>query len=90
MTITFELPPEFEATLREQFGDLSAAAKEAFLVHNYEQGKLSLGQVAQAIGKGVLEAQQWLGERTNTPNYSVEDLEEDRASLAKDFPELRQ
>jgi len=83
MAITFELPQDVELVLRKEFGDLSQAAKEAFLVQSYIESRLSVGQVARALGKGVVEAQGWLAERGASLNYSPADLEEDRETLAK-------
>jgi len=83
MAITFELPQDVESVLREKFGDLSQAAKEAFLVQSYIEGRLSVGQVARALGKGVMDAQECLAERGASLNYSPADLEDDRETLAK-------
>ena len=87
MTIKFELPQDVEQELRERIGDLDQAAKEAFLVQNYRDGRLSLGQIATILGRGVIETQAWLSERGAPLSYSVDDLEEDRRTLAKLFPE---
>lgn len=86
MTIRFELPQDVEDELRERFGDLDQAAKEAFLIQSYRDGRLSVGQVAGILGRGVIETQAWLSERGAPLNYSVDDLEEDRRSLAKLLP----
>lgn len=86
MSITFELPKEVEQSLRERFGDLNQAAKEALLVQAYREGRLSVGQVARVLGKGVVEAQAWLSEKGAPLNYSSEDLEEDRKTIA-DLPQ---
>ncbi len=85
MSITFELPKEVEQSLRERFGDLSNAAKEAFVVQGYREGRLSVGQVAAVLGKGVVEAHAWLSEKGAPLNYSPGDLEEDRKTLS-DLP----
>jgi predicted HTH domain antitoxin len=85
MSITFELPKEVEQSLREKFGDLNQAAKEAFLVQGYREGRLSMGQVARVLGKGVVETQAWLSEKGAPLNYSPDDLEEDRKTIA-DLP----
>lgn len=86
MAIQFELPQDVEDELRERFGDLDQAAKEAFLIQSYRDGRLSVGQVAAIRGRGVIETQAWLSERGAPLNYSVDDLEEDRRTLAKLFP----
>jgi predicted HTH domain antitoxin len=83
MAITFELPQDVERLLREALGDLSEAAKEAFLVQSYLGGRLSIGQVAAVLGKGVIESQAWLAEKGAPLSYSMEDLEEDRKTLLK-------
>jgi len=83
MAITFELPRDVEQILRERFGDLSEAAKEAFLVQSYREERLSVGQIAAVLGKGVIETQAWLAEKGAPLGYSTEDLEEDREALAK-------
>ncbi len=49
MSISFELPENVEAQLRRELGDLNAVAKEAALVELYRQGKLSHGQLAEAL-----------------------------------------
>lgn len=86
MAITFELPEHIEKNLREEFGDLNQAAKEAFLVQSYRESRLSVGDIAQILDIGVLETEQWLGERGVPLNYTVDDFHDDCASLAKDFP----
>jgi predicted HTH domain antitoxin len=82
MSITFELPQDIEKDLRKLPGDLDQAAKEAFLVQSYREGRLSVGQIASVMGKGIIETQAWLGERGAFLNYSAADLEEDRNTLA--------
>jgi hypothetical protein len=50
MSISFELPESIEVHLRDQVGDLNAAAKQAALVELYRQRKLSQHQLALALG----------------------------------------
>jgi predicted HTH domain antitoxin len=80
--VTFELPQHIEDELRGELGDLSQAAKEAFLVQCYRDERLSAGQVAEILGRGVLETETWLAERGAMMNYSVDDFEADWKSLA--------
>lgn len=87
MSITFELPQDIEKHLREQFGDVSQAAKDAFLIQSYREARLSVGQIARILGKGVVETQAWLSARGAPLNYSIEDLEADRETLARLSPE---
>lgn len=50
MSVSFDLPESIERQLREELGDLDAAAKEATLVELYRQGKLSHGKFAEGLG----------------------------------------
>lgn len=81
--ITFELPPHIEEELRGKLGDLSQAARDAFLVQCYHAEKLSAGQVAEILGRGVLETETWLAQRGAMIHYSVEDFEADWKSLSE-------
>jgi predicted HTH domain antitoxin len=49
-TVSFQLPDDVEQLLRQELGDLDAAAKEAALVELYRQGQLSHGRLALALG----------------------------------------
>jgi predicted HTH domain antitoxin len=89
MTITFDIPERIREELASRFGDLGQAAKEALAIEGYRTGKLSVGQVAEILGMGVIEAQSWLGSRGIPVNYAVEDLEADRETLARLFPEMQ-
>ena len=89
MAIAFEIPKELEESLKQELGDLSRAAKEAFLVSAYQTGSLSLGELAEALGFGVLQAQEWLSRRSVPLNYSKEDLDLDRQTLERLFPQAR-
>ena len=57
MSITFELPPDIEQTLRRQLGDLSKATKEAALVELYRQQKLTHRDLGRALGLCRLETE---------------------------------
>jgi hypothetical protein len=50
MSITFELPPEIERTLRDRVADFDAQAKESALVEMYRQGRLTHSELAEALG----------------------------------------
>jgi predicted HTH domain antitoxin len=90
MSITFELPQDVEKDLRKYFADLDQAAKEAFLVQSYREGRLSVGQIASVMGKGIIDTQAWLSERGAPLNYSAADLEDDRMTLATLLREAEQ
>jgi len=50
MVIKIELPRAIEEKLRADFGDLSAAGKEAMLVELYRQGRISHGELTEGLG----------------------------------------
>lgn len=85
--IQFQRPQDVERDLAESFGDLNEAAKEAFLVQSYREGLLSVGRIAEILGKGVLETQEWLAERGAPLNYDQKDLAEDTKTLSDLFPD---
>jgi len=85
MTVTVHLPQTSEAAFHRAFGqDLDQAALEALSIEGYRAGKLSLGEVAQALGiETTAAALEWLGSRGVPLNYSLEDLQADRETLQR-------
>lgn len=84
------VPPSVEQTLQRAFGqDLKQAALEALAIEGYRTAKLSAGEVAGVLGLATsIEAQQWLAHHGVPLNYALDDLEVDRVSLSKRFPEM--
>ena len=62
MAITFELPG-LEDALRDGYGDLDAAAKEALLVDAYRRGRLTRPALGRALDLGRLETLDLLAAR---------------------------
>lgn len=89
MHVRIDISESAEAALRQEWGDLDRAAKEALLIESYRTGKVSLGFLAETLGMGVIEADRWLAERNVPLNYTYDDLQKDIATLAERFPELR-
>ena len=83
MNITINIPETAEAAFRQAWGqNLSRAAFEALLIEGYRSGKLSTGDIAEALNfETRLAAEQWLAARQVSLNYSLADLEADRATL---------
>lgn len=50
MTISFQLPPELEQSLRRKSPNVEGEAKESYLVAMYRQGQLSYSDLATALG----------------------------------------
>jgi predicted HTH domain antitoxin len=82
MPISINIPERIESDLRAKWGDLDQAAKEALAIKSYRTARISLGQVAELLGMGVIEAQGWLSQHGIPLNYSLDDLEADRRALA--------
>ena len=84
MTVV-HLPGASAAAFQRAFGeDLDRAALEALTIEGYRTGKLSLGEVTQVLElETTIAAQQWLGERGVLLNYSLSELEADRATLSR-------
>jgi hypothetical protein len=79
MTVSFQISTELEQQLRRDLADLDAAAKEAFLVSLYRQGKLSHYELAQALGLDRFETEDVLyrhnvTEDLGTPEDFLADL----------------
>lgn len=86
MAVRFELPADIENDLRREWQDLDQTAKEAFVIYGYSLGRLSLGYVAHILGLDTtIQAQEWLARRGVPLNYSLQDLESDRQTLARLF-----
>ncbi len=89
MQLRIDIPEKLESALSREWGDLSAAAMEALAIESYRTGKISIGFLAEMLGIGVIEAEAWLAKRGVPLNYTMADLEADRADLARLFPEAR-
>jgi predicted HTH domain antitoxin len=62
-------------------GDLSHAARESLLIEAYRMGNLSIGRLARTLGMGVIEADQWLAQRSVALNYSFEAFQADQRTV---------
>lgn len=85
MTVTVHISENTEAAFHRAFGEnLDRAALEAMCIEGYRSGKLSLGEVAVALGlETTVVALEWLGNRGVSLNYSLEDFEADRENLSR-------
>jgi hypothetical protein len=82
MAISFDLPPDVQSLLTEQFDDLSQAAKEAFAIEGYRTRKFGVSTVRRILGfETRSDAEQWLAKHDVAMNYTREDLEADRRTL---------
>lgn len=84
MEVTIHIPDEVARRLSASGSDLSRRALEAFSLEEYKAGRLTDVQLRQLLGlqtrdelDGFLKAHEvWL-------NYSMEDLERERAALRR-------
>ena len=87
MSVSFELPSGVEHQLQVAFGDLGQAAKHALLIDAYRRGQISIGRLAETLGMGVIEAQQWLADQGVPQNYGLEDYRADCRTIERFFPQ---
>jgi predicted HTH domain antitoxin len=82
MRIELELPNDIAEAL--QSPDLSRAALEAIAIEGYRSEKLGRGQVQRVLGFSTpMQVDAFLKEHNVYLNYTVEDLEEDLATLER-------
>lgn len=89
MQVRIDIPSDLHNALQSSWGDVSTAAKEALAIESYRTGRISLGMMAEFLGMGVLEADEWLARRAVPIPITEEDFEADRRDLASIFPEMR-
>ena len=89
ITVQMDIPEQAEELLRDAFGDnLNRAALEAIAIEGYRSGKLSRYDVQRLLGfEDRWETESWFSGKGVHLNYHLEDLEADRKTLAKLFPE---
>jgi len=63
MTVIIDISPETEKLLQAEWGDLNQAVREALVIESYRQGKLSLGQCSQILGKNLYETEAFFRSR---------------------------
>lgn len=81
MTIIIDISPETEKLLQAEWGDLNQAAREALVIESYRQGKLSLGQCSQILGKNIYETEAFFRSRRVELPLTQEDIDRDQACL---------
>jgi len=88
MQLTLDIPDDLASALRAAHGDdLARAALERLAADGYESGRLSAYQVQRLLGlENRFQTQEWLGRMGVHQNYSLDDLESDRDTLARLFP----
>jgi hypothetical protein len=82
MAITIELPPAIEEKLRLEDGDPAAVGKEAMLTELYREGRISHGELAEALGLARTQVDEVLSRRRVTEDLlTSQELAEQVAGL---------
>jgi predicted HTH domain antitoxin len=81
MTLVIDISPETEKLLQAEWGDLRQAAREALVIESYRQGKLSLGQCSEILGKTHLETEAFFRSRAVELPLTAEDVSRDQTCL---------
>ena len=81
MTISFELPHDFEQLVSAIGADLNDMAREAFLVELFREKKITQHQLGQALGLDDYETDGVLKRHGVGYDLTLEEFEEQRAFL---------
>ncbi len=82
MPISFDVPSDIEKSLATRFSDLGQAAKEAFVIEGYRNGRFGISMVRRLLCLETRwDAERWLSEHHVPMNYTPEDLEADCRTL---------
>ena len=82
MTLSIDLPPDVEATLRGQLGTaLEERAKQDLAAAWFSEGRITSRQVAGLLGMSLFEAHAFLKSKGASLPMTLSDVESDLASL---------
>jgi predicted HTH domain antitoxin len=86
LSLVLDLPPEIEERLRRESRDVTADAREAFVVELYRRGTLSRMELGQVLGLDRIETEALLKRRhVFEGSLTMADLENDSQTLEKLF-----
>ncbi|MCC6123623.1 MAG: UPF0175 family protein [Pirellulales bacterium] len=83
MSVVIDITPETEKLLQAEWGDLNKAAREALIIESYRQGKLSLGQCSEIMGKSLLETEAFFHSRSVDLPLTGEEINRDRKCVER-------
>jgi hypothetical protein len=85
MKVTLQIPDEIAAALQSSCDeDLGRVALECLVLDRYKAGILSPHQVQQSLGfENRFQTEEWLADRGAKVQYTLQDLEADRATLTR-------
>jgi hypothetical protein len=84
MELTFHIPDDIAERLSASGSDLWRRALEAFVLGEYKAGRLTDAQLRQLLGFQTRDALDWFLKANEVwLNYTIEDLERERAALRR-------
>lgn len=83
MAVTIDISAEAENLLKNEWGDLNRAARDALVIESYRQGKLSLGQCSEILGLSFAETEAFLRSRGVDLGLTMQDVADDMKCLRK-------
>jgi len=86
MDVTLHLPDGIAEQLDTDPGDMPRRLLESLLLEGYRAGKLSRGQVSEALQLDYWATEQFLADHHATVGYSAEDLKRDIESNRRASP----
>ncbi len=90
LTVTLHLPADVEKELRAEMADLDADVCKAYALELFRRGKLSHYELSQVLGIDRCETDAYLKRhKVLEGSLTMEDLEADRRTLGRLFPEGR-
>ncbi len=87
MEVTINLPEDVAKVFLNNGENLEREVLEATAIKGYREGKLSHAQVGRMLNFSRFETDDFLKAHDVALNYSIEDLEQDRQTLNKLFPQ---
>lgn len=81
--VTIQLPESLAKTFGATPEIRSRRLSEDVAIEEYRLGHLSQRQVGELLGLDYWQTEQFLTERNVPLNYSIQDLQQDRATLAQ-------
>ena len=85
MEVTINLPEDVAQSFLENGESIEREVLEATAIAGYREGKLSQAQIGRMLGLSRFETDDFLKAHNVPPNYTVEDLRQDRQTLDKLF-----
>lgn len=84
MDLTVPIPDEIVPYMQTVEGDLSRRALEALALQEYKSGRITDAQLRTMLGfRTVTQSDGFLKEHGVMLDYTLEDLEQDRATLSR-------